>query len=98
MNLTKYERETILNFNEGDSEASVYTHSRPLMRRLGKLAKDRPGECRLSKTTHDGQAAEFYIPKSWIRVIPPRKSVVLTEEQRQQRRELLEQVRKAKVG
>lgn len=72
MNLTKYERETILNFNEGDSEASVYTHSRPLMRRLGKLAKDRPGECRLSKTTHDGQAAEFYIPKGWIRVTPPR--------------------------
>lgn len=98
MNLTKYERETILNFNEGDRDASVYTHNRPMMRKLEKLAKDHPGECRLYKTTHDGQAKEFYVPKSWIRIIPPRKSVVLTKEQKQQRRELLEQVRKAKVG
>lgn len=72
MNLTKFEMETIINFNEAEKKASVYTHNGPLRRRLEQLAHERPEDCRLFRTCHNGQAAEYYIPKSWIRIRPPR--------------------------
>ena len=72
MNLTRYEQETIINFNEEEKTASVYTHNGPLRRRLEQMAQERPKDCRLFKTCHDGQAVEYYIPKSWIKIRPPR--------------------------
>lgn len=77
--LTNYERETIINFNEGEDTASVYTHSPKLRRRLEQLAQERPEECRLYKVTHWGEAVEYYVPKSWLKINPTR---ILTEEQR----------------
>ena len=79
--LSNYERETIINFNEGEDTASIYTHNRWLLRKLAKLAQERPKECRLgvAKFTHEGRAAEYYIPKGWIRVYPPRQ---ISDEQR----------------
>lgn len=72
MKLTNYERETIVNLNEGEDVASVYTHSPKLRRRLNKLSADRPEECQLRSVSQDGQAAEYFVPKSWIKVSPPR--------------------------
>lgn len=69
MRLTNYERETIIS---------------TLRRRLEQLAQDRPEECRLVKTCHDGQAVEYYIPKKWLRVNP---GLNLTDEQRAARAE-----------
>ena len=40
MELTAYERETIINYNEGEPTASVYTHNRALRRTLDKLAQE----------------------------------------------------------
>ena len=37
MKLTKIEQETVINFNEAEATASVYTHSKALRRRLEKL-------------------------------------------------------------
>ena len=37
--LSKYERETIVNFNEGESEASVYTFNADLKRRLAEFSR-----------------------------------------------------------
>lgn len=69
--LSNHERETIINYNEGGGPtASVYTHSKALRRKLDKLSADRSDECRLIRTSHDGQAAEYYIPKKWIRINP----------------------------
>lgn len=93
MDLTRYEMETILNFNEEEQTASVYTHNKALRRKLDKLAQDRPGECRLVKTGHDGKAADYTIPKGWIRIHPPRVPAPLTEEQKQKRREHLASLR-----
>lgn len=76
MALTRYEQETFLNFKE----ASVYTHNKALRRKPKKLAQERPGECRLFKTFHDGRAVEYYIPKSWVKINPSR---ILTAEQRE---------------
>ena len=54
MNLSLYEQETIINYNEADSTASVYTHNKTLIRKLDKLAQERPGDCHQEKTSHDG--------------------------------------------
>lgn len=96
MNLTRYEQETIINFNEEEKTASVYTHNGTLRRRLEQLAQERPEDCHLFKSCHDGQAVEYYIPKSWLRINPPRVAAPLTEEQRQKRREQLQAIRNGK--
>lgn len=72
MNLSLYEQETIINSNEADSTASVYTHNRALIRQLDKLAQERPGDCHREKTSHDGKAVDYIIPKAWVKVKPPR--------------------------
>lgn len=88
MELTRYEQETILNFNEEETTASVYTHNRALIRKLSKLEQERPGDCHREGTSHEGKAVSFIIPKAWVKVAPPRR---LTEAQR-------EQLRKASEG
>lgn len=93
MNLSLYEQETHINFNEEERTASVYTHNRALRRKLEQLAQQRPEECRLTKTSHDGKAVDYIIPKDWIRIYPPRVAAPLTEEQKQKRREHLASLR-----
>lgn len=90
--LTRYEQETIINFNEGEDTASVYTHNKTLRRKLEQLAQERPGECRLFKTCHDGQAVEYYIPKKWLKIRPAQ---ILSDERRA---ELAENARKRLLG
>lgn len=79
MTLSRYEQETIINFNEGEDTASVYTHNKALRRKLEKLAQERPEDCRLFKVSHENQAVEYYIPKRWVKVTPTR---ILSEERR----------------
>lgn len=86
--LTNYERETIINFNEGEDTASIYTHKKSLRRRLEQLAQERPEKCRLHKVSHWGEAVEYYVPKSWVKITPTR---ILTNAQR----EALEKAHKA---
>lgn len=93
MKLSRYERETIISFNEEERLASVYTHSRALRNRLDKLAQERPTECRQLGTSRGGCAADYSIPKGWIRIHPPRAATPLTEEQKQKRREQLASLR-----
>lgn len=81
MTLSKYERETIVNFNEGDEFASVYTHNKKLLRKLSEYAENSP-DCRLKKV---GEGfAEYSIPKRWVKVRMPR---LRTEEQRREQSE-----------
>lgn len=80
MSLTKYEQETILNFNEAEKEASVFTHNKALRRKLEKLAQERPEDCRLEKVSRDGEAVDYIIPKSWVKITPTR---ILTDERRE---------------
>ena len=92
MSLSLYERETIINFNEGEKNASIYTHNKVLRRKLQQLAEEKPGECCLMATSHNGEAADFIIPKAWIKIKPPR---VASEAQRAASREA---ARKAKLS
>ena len=72
MNLSLYEQETIINYNESEKTAGVYTHNKALRRKLERLAQERPEDCRLEKASHDGQAVDYTIPKGWIRIYPQR--------------------------
>ena len=77
-NLDKYERETIINFNEAEPTASVYTFNRSLQSKLNKLLSSNPD---ISLKYSDEEHAEYIVPKKWIKVSPPRQ-VNLTDEQR----------------
>lgn len=79
MKLTRYEHETIINFNEGEKTASVYTNNKALIKKLKQLSEERPTECRLVRIIHWGQAMEYTIPKSWVKINPSR---ILSVEQR----------------
>lgn len=80
MELTRYEQETIINYNEEEKTASIYTHNRALRRKLDRLTQERPEDCRPGPTAREGQAAEYIVPKAWVKVTPTR---IIGEAQRQ---------------
>lgn len=75
--LSKYEQETVINFNAGEQTATVYTRDKAVMRKLDTLVIDFPevyklvGETDIDKT--------YSMPKSCVSYRKPRK---LSEEQR----------------
>ncbi len=70
--LTRYEQETIINFNEEDATASVYTYNPALRRKLSQLAQERPRECVLDETRDYSGALVCTIPKRWVKITPNR--------------------------
>ena len=72
MNMARYEQETIIGFNEEEKAAVIYTHNKVLRQKLEALARDRPEDCRLVKVSRSGRAVDYTIPKSWIKIAPPR--------------------------
>ena len=75
--LTRYERETIINFNEGDDMASIFTYNRAWQKHLEKRLGLKP-------TMDNGFGGRAYeIDKKRIR--PPRAPVKLSAEARANR-------------
>ncbi len=72
MTLTKYEKETIINYNEGEQEASIYTFNADLKRRLAEFSQKYPNLCKLEKSTAEG-GVTYVMDKSRlsIRLVPP---------------------------
>ena len=52
--LSKYEKETIINWNEGETIASIYTFNASLKRRLEDFSRKYPLLCRLERSTPEG--------------------------------------------
>ena len=99
MQYSRLEQETIVNFNEEEKIARVYTFNRALQNKLARLAADRPDECLVDpddRLSVDGAGA-FIVPKKWIKVAPPRKSV-MTEEQKDVLRNRMQLVNLARVA
>ena len=69
---SKYEKETIILFNEAEQEASIYTFNADLKRRLAEFSKKYPLLCRLEKATPEGSVT-YVLDKSRlsIRLVPP---------------------------
>ena len=57
MKLSKYEKETIINWNEAESTASIYTFNADLKRRLAEFRRKYPQLCRLERSTAEGSVS-----------------------------------------
>lgn len=80
--LTRYEMETIINYNAGGQTAIVYTRDKAVMRKLDKLIADFPDTYELINQTDIDKA--YSMPKSYINYRKPRK---LSDVQREQARQ-----------
>ncbi len=80
MKLTKYEKETIILFNESDEEAHIQTYNAGLRKRLEAFSKKYTDLCRPERIMEQG-GVFYLIDKSRlsIRFQPP-----MSEERRQQ--------------
>ena len=72
MKLSKYEKETIINWNEAENTASIYAFNADLKRRLAEFSRKYPRLCRLERSTTEGSVT-YMIDKSLlsIRLVPP---------------------------
>ena len=70
--LTKYEKETIILFSEGEDIAHIQTYNAGLRNRLAVFSRKYPGLCRLEKTYAQG-GVSYVLDKSRlsIRLQPP---------------------------
>jgi len=75
--LTRLERETIINFNQEEAFAEVYTHESRFLRRLQKMAIDFPGVCKLTDKSEWG-GETYTLPKKLIRI-----GIPMSEERRE---------------
>ena len=60
--LSKYEKETIINWNEAEDTVSIYTFKADLKRRLAEFSRKYPQLCRLERRQRDlcdGQVTTF---------------------------------------
>lgn len=88
MTLTNIERETILNLNEQEDTATLYTYNQKLIKRFNKLAQSRPDL--VSRTEDSTGAVTFTLPKKLL-TITAREP--LSEAEQQIRRERAQQHR-----
>ena len=77
MNLTKYEQETVINSNNGERTATIYTADPVVMRKLDNMVERFPDEYKLIKENDISKTYEC--PKKFVTFGSPKK---LTEEQR----------------
>lgn len=86
MKLTKYEQETIINYNQEEKTASCFTYDRALIRKLDEFVQN--GEAITVVREGDGWK-EYKSPKKCVKVRFPRK---LSDEQRQEMAERMKRV------
>ena len=72
-----YEKETVINFNTAEQNASCYTLNTHKRQMLLNLAEEYPDDVKIISKRDD--MVEVTFPKKWVKIRPPRK---LTEEQR----------------
>lgn len=82
MKLSRYEQETIVNYNAGGLIATIYTRDRAVMRKLDALATDYPDIYK--QRGHDEVSKTYSCPKAYVSYRKPRK---LSDKQREQARQ-----------
>ena len=89
MKITRYEQETIINFNAEEKTATLYTRDPAVMRKVDALVIEYPdtfkciGETDIDKT--------YEMPKSAVTYRKPRR---ITDERRDQMREFMKNINK----
>lgn len=69
--LTKYEQETIINFNVAETDAVVYTRDKAVMRKLDALVNEFPGVYKCLKVTDIDKT--YSMPKKYVKYRKPRR-------------------------
>ena len=91
--LSKYEQETIINFNVAESDAVVFTRDRFVIRKLDSLINEFPevykciGETDIDKT--------YSMPKQYVSYRKPRR---ISAKVKEQRREMMKNINKSQNG
>ena len=85
MNLTKYEQETVINFNAGEQLATVYTRDRAVMRKLDALVIEFSDVYKLISETDIDKT--YSMPKSFVSYRKPRR---LSDERREYKRKQMD--------
>ena len=81
MSLSRYEKESIILFNEEEAEAEVYTYNQSLKQKLRRMAKESPKDCVFVEK--NGFGGETYrISKKLVQIRKP-----YSEERRKKDRE-----------
>ena len=86
-NLTKYEMETVVNYNAGEQTATVYTRDKSVMRRLDRLVADYPESYKMLSQTEIDKT--YSMPKSYVTYRKPR---MVSNEQREQARQRMAKI------
>ena len=84
MKLSRYEQETIVNYNAGEQNATLYTRDKAVMRKLDTLAADFPDTYKL--TGQDEVSKTYSFPKSHVSYRKPR---TVSTEQRERARQMM---------
>jgi hypothetical protein len=87
MKLSRYEQETVINFNAGEDTATLYTRDKAVMRKVDALVIEFPEVYRCIKETEYDKTYEM--PKSFVTYRKPRR---LTEEQRERARKRMQTI------
>ena len=66
---TKYEQETVINTNQEDKTASIYTCEPPMIRKMDKLALSDP---RIQLVGESDGCKTYEIPKAGVKIRLPR--------------------------
>ncbi len=89
--LSKYEQETIINFNVAESDAVVFTRDKAVMRKLDALVTEFPEVYKCLKVTDIDKT--YSMPKQYVSYRKPRR---ISEKLREQRREMMESINDCK--
>ena len=84
MKLSRYEQETIVNYNAGEQTATLYTRDKAVMRKLDTLVADYPDTYKL--TGQDEVSKTYSFPKSFVSYRKPR---AISTEQREWARQMM---------
>ena len=91
MKLSRYEQETIVNYNAGEQTATVYTRDKTVMRKLDTLVADFPDTYNL--LGQDEVSKTYSLPKSYVSYHKPR---AVSTEQKERARQMMIAKNKAK--
>ena len=81
MHLSTVEQETIINYNNAEKEATIFTYDKALNRKLDELCSTHK---EISLLREENGAREYKLPKKWLKVRAP---AILSDVERQKRAE-----------
>ncbi len=84
MKLSRYEQETVVNYNAGEQTATLYTRDKAVMRKLDTFVADYPDTYML--TGQDKASKTYSFPKTYVSYRKPR---TVSTEQRERARQMM---------